>query len=80
MLVTWSGCHHCGALTSDGKSVIEATTFGGVVKTPLADFLKRYKKTETVEITCNDREARVFLYDQVGKKSGNYEIRIPLRS
>lgn len=66
-LVTWSRWHHCGALTDDGQHIIEATLFNGVVKTPIRDFLKRYKKTSLVEINCNDKFAQEFLNKQVGK-------------
>lgn len=67
-LVTWSRWHHCGALTKDGKYVIEATALHGVVKTPINDFLKRYTKTSMVEIVCNKEQAERFLNDQIGKR------------
>tara|TARA_R110001606_G_scaffold385158_1_gene548504 strand:+ start:4870 stop:5298 length:429 start_codon:yes stop_codon:yes gene_type:complete len=66
-LITWSRWHHCGVLTADSKYIIEATALKGVIKTPINEFMARYKKTDTVEIVCDDKEARVFLYNQVGK-------------
>jgi hypothetical protein len=49
----WS---HCGVVTPEG-TVIEARLFKGVVETAMADFLKRYSKTEQVDIECPDPAA-----------------------
>jgi len=89
-LVTWSRWHHCGALTDDSKHIIEATTLHGLVKTPINDFLSRYTKTATVWRTesgfnaenagrnVHIQAAKKYRIDMSGKKSGNYEVRVPL--
>ena len=67
-LFTWSRYHHCGALTSDGEHVIEATAKHGVIKTPLAEFNSRYRETRLAEIECDDAKAQRFLAVQISKK------------
>lgn len=66
--VTWSRWHHCGAITSDGKHVIEAKGGIGVVKTDIDVFKSRYKRWEIAELECkNEKFAQEFLSNQLGK-------------
>lgn len=66
-LVTWSRWHHGGAVTQDGKFVIEARAKQGVVKTPISEFIARYDKCSFITLECDDKKAHEFLNAQIGK-------------
>lgn len=60
----WS---HCGVVTPEG-TVIEARFFKGVVETPMAEFLARYSKTESVDIECpNPADGVAFARESIGR-------------
>lgn len=65
---TWSRWNHCGALTKDGKYVIEATASHGVTKTTVAEFKSRYSTVHFAKIACDADKAQSFLLSQIGKK------------
>jgi uncharacterized protein YycO len=71
-LFTWSRWHHCGVVVDRGKQgayVIEASgSKGGVVRTPLQEFLDSYSVTEIAYLPCADEKAALdFMEAQVGK-------------
>lgn len=66
-LFEWSRWSHCGIV--DGDYVIEATAFGGVVRTPLRTFKKRYRRFEFAYLPCDDSEKVIERAKQeIGKK------------
>lgn len=66
-LVTWSKWSHCGAITPDGKHVIESKGGCGVIKTPIEKFKERYKKYDIGTVDCDEEYAFRFLEEQLGK-------------
>ena len=66
---TWSKWSHVAVVTPDGEHVIEAVLFKGVVKTPLAEFHKRYSVSQAYCYPCEHPDkAHAFLEAQLGKK------------
>ena len=64
MFSEWS---HCGIITEDGLSVIEASSKYGVVKTPVEKF-QRYGKWAIQDVPVPDEDAAFSaLYEQLGK-------------
>jgi uncharacterized protein YycO len=68
-LASWFGPYsHVGAITPDGKYVIEATISKGVTKTTLSEFEKKSSKSKIVLTQCpNPDKFYQFLEDQIGK-------------
>lgn len=67
-LFTWSRWSHVGAITPDGKFVIEASGTLGVVETPIEEFKRRYTQYEITQIPVRDRGfAYRFLRGEIGK-------------
>lgn len=62
---SWS---HCGVVTKDGKHVIHAAAFRGVVKDPYDEFIAGHSKIALREIELPDDDAAYsFLDEQLGK-------------
>lgn len=70
MYVTWSRFSHVGMIDSSGEYVYEAEAFMGVVKTPISDFINRYKgRVVRVSYKCpRPEKAFAFIDEQLGKK------------
>lgn len=65
---TWSRYHHCGAVSEDGKHIIEASPFIGVAKTPIKEFEAKYKTIDYSNILCDNKKAFEYLESRLGNK------------